>query len=349
MIQTINIANFVEEQLNNNTLGKHFLVYADAGDMRNAKRCCEYKYYTNCLLEIISSSLTPIKNISFQTATAQIMFIVDLAETGVEAYGEEARKQSRNLIDVKSAINEMIERLNGTTITQEINEKTYTTTIGFAQPTDGQKTQLGEVSEALPIYLTMTFSFFENGVNANDCHIYLNGEDLYFTRCVITKVRTADQNEFANTKGAKSYMLLGGKSVDLVVPAVSTEMGTEIMRDVLENDTNVAYNVRIETPLYTKQFIGTIGNDAVNMDAGANLGYNLSLVEIGENMAKYGSKWQQIQTNEQQVELTILGENISIYWGDGNSDYFETIEENPTHTYTDGKTRHKIKIFNPEG
>lgn len=344
MIQTIDIANYIEAQLNANTLGKHFLVYADAGDMRKAKRCKEYKYYTNCLLEVISSSLTPIKNISFQTATVQVMFIVDLAETGLAEYGEEARQQSRNLIDVKSAINEMIERLNGTTTTQEVDGKTYTTTIGFAQPTDGQKTQLGEVAEALPIYLTMTFSFFENGVNANDCHIYLNGEDLYFTRCVISKVRTADQSQFANSKGSKSYILLGGKSVDLVVPAVSTDMGTEIMRDILEDDTNNAYNIRIDTPLYKKQFIGTLGNDAVNMDAGANLGYNISLVETNENLAKFGSDWVVTTESGETITKTLLGEKISIYWGDGTSDYLVEGGE-ITHTYTDDKASHTIRVF----
>lgn len=344
MIETIDMANFIEAQLNANTQGKNFLVFADEGDMRKAQRCKQYKYYTNCLLEVISSSLTPIKNISFQTATVQVMFIVDLAEAGYGKYGQQDREQSENLISVKASINEMIERLNGNTITQEINGKTYTTTIGFAQPTDGQKTQLGEVSEALPVYLTMSFSFFENGVNANDCHVYLNGEDLYFTRCVISKVRTADQSEFASSTGGKSYVLVGGKSIDLVIPAVSTAMGTAIMKDTLENETNKAYNIRIVTPLYTKQFVGTLGNVSANMDAGANLGYNVSLVETNENLAKFGTEWTINTENALSVTKSLLGKNISVYWGDGTNDFLTTSGE-ISHNYTDGKTTHVSKVF----
>ena len=347
MINTIDLANFIENELNLNTLGKKFLVYADAGYMREAKRCKEYKYYTNCILETISSTITPIKNISFQTETLQLMFAVDLAETGETKEGNLDREQSRNLIDVKSAIYETIKRLNGTTQSKEFDGTTYAVTIGFSSPTDGQRTQIGDISDALPIYLTMSANFFENGVNANDCHVYLDDEDLYFTRCVISKVRTADQSEFASQSGAKSYMLLGGKSIDLVIPAVDTDMGEEILKDILGNDTNKAYNVRIETPLYTSQFICTFGNDAVNMDVSANLGYNVSLVEIKENLAKYGSKWQITTTSDTTVEVTTLKPKTTIYWGDGSSEYSAT--GNETHTYTDDKESHTIRMFNKEG
>jgi len=348
MIKTIDIANYIEGELNDNTLGKKFLVYADAGYMRNAKRCKEYKYYTNCIMETISSTITPIKNISFQTETVQLMCIVDMAETGETIEGLEDRKQSRNLLDVKSILYGLIERLNGTTQTKSFNGTSYAVTISFSAPTDGQTTQIGEVAEALPVYLTMSMIFFENGVNTNDCHVYLDDEDLYFTRCVISKVRTADQSEFANSKGAKSYILLGGKSIDLVVPAVSTAMGREMAGDVLGNETNIAHNIRVVTPLQTKQFIGTFGNTAMNMDAGANVGYNISLVEISENLAKYGSKWAETTTTETSVSITTLKPNTSIYWGDGTDTFVKTAGTT-THTYTDNKQSHTIRKFNAEG
>ena len=369
MIDTLYLANYIETQLNANSLGKNFLVYADEGDMRNAKRCCEYKYWTNCLLETISSSITPIKNMSFQTETVQVMFIVDLAESGETTTGLQDRVQSNNLIDVKTCIYEMIERLNGTTQTETIGGKTYSITLGFGSPTDGQKTQLGEVSEGLPIYLNITMAFFENGVNSNDCHIFVNGEDLYFTRCVVSKVNTADQSQFASSQGgSKAYMLNSGKSIDLIVPTVSTSVGTLIMRDIFEDGKNNALDVYIQTPLYSKQFIGTFGNNSVSMDAGSNLGYNVSIVEGKENLLKYDNNWREYTLDEADItipegatDFSIINWSVyctaffSVYWGDGYGDNSnQPIEQGEIasetgrrfyHVYTDGKTQHKIRLL----
>jgi len=376
MIDTLYLANYIETQLNANSLGKNFLVYADEGEMRNAKRCCEYKYWTNCLLETISSSITPIKNMTFQTETVQVMFIVDLAETGETSVGTNNRQQSNNLIDVKTCIYEMIERLNGTTQVETIGGKTYSVTLGFGSPTDGQKTQLGEVSEGLPIYLNITMAFFENGVNSNDVHVYVNGEDLFFTRCVISKVNTADQNQFADSsKGGKAYMLTSGKSVDLILPTVSTTVGGLIMQDILENGKNKALDVYVQTPLYSKQFIGTFGNNSVSMDAGANLGYNVSIAEGKESLLKYDNSWDERTfddsiinasvpagaTNASVLDWRVEGSltnsaYFAVYWGDGSANNSTQPSQSQTenyskfeHAYNDENQTHKVRIFKKSG
>lgn len=345
MIQTLWLANYIENQLNNNNLGKKFLVFADEGDMRETRRKCgKTERYTNCLLEVMSNTLVPIRNISFQTFNLQLMLIVDLMASGLQNENQYNREQSTNLIDIKSILGGFINSLNGQTFAQEIDGKTYNMTITFGTLTDGQKMELGDVNEALPLYLSMTFTFFENGVNANDTHIYLNNEDLYFTRYVVSKVKTTDQNEYAGgTKGAKSYVLIGGKSIDMVIPVVNTPIGKKIMEDILGDEINEAYCVRVVTPLYEKRFIGILGNDTLNADAGANLGYNLSIVEGKENELKYGENWQIETTTEQTITKTILGQK-TVFWGDNTSDYVEAGGE-LTHSYTDNKEKHIIRIY----
>lgn len=345
MIDTLYLANFIEEQLNANTLGKKFLIFADEGDLRKSqKKCCkERAYYTHGLLEVVTPTLVPIKNITFETASAQLMLIVDLVERGYQKEGQFERLQSTELLDVKRCIEQLISELNGKTLTVENGGKTYTVTVTLGQPTVGQKMSLGEISEGLPLYMQFAFSFFENGVNANDCHIYLNNEDLYFTRCVISKVKTADQNEFAGKKGGRSFVLSGGKSIDLVLPTVNTNIGVEIIKDILEDEINNAYAVRVDTPLYKKNFIGILGNNSVSMDAGANLGYNISIVQGVENMLKYGEKWAIEETSSVSLTKSILGNKI-IFWGDDTSDYIENGGE-IEHTYTDGKQKHIIRIY----
>lgn len=355
MIDTNFLANFIESALNeNSTSNMKFLVFSDVGDMRKAKRCCKYEYYTNCILETVSSSITPIKNMSFETITMQVMFAVDIAEIGRTEQGDLNRKQSRTVIDVKNAIGQFIEAYNGSTTSQSLyingEQKNYAMTMSFGYPTDGQVSQIGHISEALPIYLSISFAFFENGMNANNVKMVVDGEDLYFTRCVISKVRTADQNEFAQTKGAKSYILMGGKSYDLVIPTLDTYVGKEIMKDIIGDEENVARCVHYEADFPSgtveKYFIGIFGNDSVNIDAGANLGYNLSVVEAKENLLKYDDEnWDIIVASQENVTITNIdvGQNDVVFWGDGTIS--SSTNGEATHTYIDGNEKHTIRHF----
>lgn len=345
MIDTLFLANKIEDMLNSNDLGINFLIFADEGDLQKTiKKGIHIEKYTHGLVETISSTIVPIKNMNYLTITAQLMILVDLADTGYVKEGPKQRAQSDNLINIKQCVNELISSLNGQSITIEDDNKTYTLTMGFNKPTVGQKMSLGEISEGLPLYLTMTFNFFENGVNANDCKIIINNENIYFTRAVVSKVKTSDQNEFAEMSGGRTCSLVSGKSVDLVIPCVNTEVSRLIMQDILEDDSlNKAIAVRIETPLYSKNFIGILGNSTVSMEVGSNLGYNISLVQGVEHLLNFDSNWKTEEVSGQSVTKTLNGKGF-IFWGDNTSDY---VEGNAiiTHDYSDNKDSHTIYIF----
>lgn len=345
MIDTLFLANQIEEQLNNNSLGIEFLIYADEGDMvKTVKTGAQIKKYTHGLIETISSNIVPIKNISYLTITSQLMIIADLADTGYIEEGNKKRVQSDNLLNIKQCINEVIERLNGQTMTVSDGSKTYNVTMGFNKPTVGQKMSLGEISEGLPLYMIISFNFFENGVNANDCRIIVNNEDVYFTRAVVSKIKTADQNEFANVSGGRTAALIGGKSIDLIIPCVNSPVCKFIMQDILEDGVlNQALACRIETPLYNYNFIGILGNDSVSLDVGANLGYNISLVQGVEHILNYDNNWKSETTFETTITKNLTGPGF-IFWGDNTSDYVET-NGSITHNYHDNKTSHIIRVY----
>lgn len=345
MIDTLYLANQIQEQLNNNSLGMEFLVFADEGDLvKTQKKGNIEKRYVNALLDTISSNIVPIKSISFQTINTQLTVLVDLVDAGFVEEGVKKRKQSRNLLNVKQCIEELTNTINGQTIILSDEGKSYTVSISMSRETVGQKMSIGEMYDCVPVYISISFALFENGVNANDCKIIVNNEDIYFTRFVVTKVKQADQSEFANTKGGKSYMLVGGKSLDIVVPTTNSIVGKFIMQDILENnELNKAVSVRIETPLHSHNFIGVLGTGSVNADINANLGYNISVVEGVEHLLTYGDGWKVENRNENTVSYNMLSKG-TIYWGDGTSDYADK-RQNISHTYIDGLPSHNIRIF----
>lgn len=343
MIDTLYLANMIENNLNSNTLGLNFLIFADEGDLRNTVRePRKTTKYTHGLLEVTSSSLIPIKSITFQTFTTQLMILVDL-DSCKSKFNATEREQSTNLLDVKAVLNDFIKANNGVTTPITIDSKTYNLTMALSMLTDGQKMSLGEISEGLPLYLTINFTFFENGVNANDCHLYINHEDIYYTRLVISRVKTTDNNNMANNNGAKVLSLMGGKSFDAVVPATTSAMGVKIMQDILGNELNKAYCIRVETPLASENYICILGNDSANLDTGANVGFNIAFAEGIEKLLDYGADWQVSTVSGATTTKTTIG-NATIFWGDGTSTYLKQ-NATTTHTYTDGKNTHIVRIY----
>lgn len=317
--------------------GKHFKIFADEGELKKAtKNYGEAPTdYTSGIVEVMSSSLIPIRDIRLNTYSIQITLFVDLALNGFTS-----EKESINLNDIRKIITEIIDAKNGTTGFY----KNFSQSITFDYPTNGQKSDVGFISDCLPIYLTCNMAFFENGINANNCQIILNGENISFTRAVFTRKRTADSQTFNGDASQKTIMQANGLSIDLVLPIQDNDISRLFTKDCLEGG-NFAINVEIITPLYEKTFIGTFGDDQIALDIATNAGGNMSIVEAKENILdySYSPKWQVVEKHDENVEV-VAQKDAVIYWGDGNK--LKVLEDGTiTHTYTDGKTKHILRIF----
>lgn len=343
MIDILYLANFIEDELNKNTLGKEFRIFATEGDLvQSARVDGKLRVYEQGIVRVVSSNIVPIKNINFETINAQLMILAEMQRGSVSLEGSNERPQSTNVLDVKQCIGEVIGRVNGQTVNIDLEGKTYALTVGMSLPTEGEKTGLGQIADAVPLYINLSFVFFENGINSNDCEIYINGENMYFTTATVTRIKTADTSTFANSKVNKGVALVGGKSVDLVVPVLSSEVSQVIMEDILDDTKiNRAVNVRVKTPLSEMQFIGLLGNTTLNLESGLNAGYNVSVIQGIEDALVYDDNWTiREQTNyTETVNLTSAG---TVYWGDGVVENFDEAQS-VSHTYTG--SGHTIRVF----
>lgn len=345
MINTKYLATYFTDLLNQYgaTYNKSFKIFADEGELKREVK--EYgkqpKQFTTGLVEIISSTLTPIRGIRLNTYAVQLSLYIDLAMDGVNE-----NKESYNLMTIRDIITKIIEDKNGTTAMVDVDGTSYSqsTTIGY--PTTGIKSEVGFISDCLPLYWTFNFAFFEDGINANNCTLYINDVNIPFTRLVCTRQRTAEQNNFASDSSSKTIMQINGLSLDIVMPALSNnDVSNLIMKDVL-NGGNYAISVVMETPVFTKAFIGTLGNTQASLDVATNIGYNISIVEGVPNTLDYSydTKWSTKTSNSSSATVEITdGKPRTIYWGDGYVDVFKT--ETITHIYDDGKTKHTIRIY----
>ena len=343
MINTVYLANLVQDYLNTNELNKKFLVFADEGDMRKAVCKGNYKEeYTHGVLEIISDNIVPFEDWEFQTINTRLMLFVDLQSGGTVKETDLERPQSKNLIQVKDCVDNMIMAVNGKSSYVEIEDKIYNFTITMSKPTNGQKTALGDIPEGLPIYCSIQFTIFQNGVNSNYCKIKVNGESLGYTQLVKTKNGTANQSNVGN-EGARTYILAGGKSFDFIVPLLTSGVTQEFVKHLYNDELNTAFETEFEYPDFSYHFICVLGRVQETNTRGSNATLNISLSQGVEDILNYDERWTIQETS--QKELTLSGVELGnvVYWGDKTWNVIKS-EEDKSHTYAEAK-KHKIKIF----
>lgn len=334
MIDTLFLANKLQEVLCQNSYGMDFLIFGDVGDLKKSKRVgTKIEKYTQGVLEQVSSEIVPIQNIELKVINTELCLFVDINDM---AFFESAGKeQSKNLQVIKEILQETLYSINGTTIEMTDGGKTYNVTIAMSEATNGSKTSLGEIGELLPLYINVSFTIFENGINNNDFKLVLNNEEVYTTRLVITKAKTPDQSTFAKDKQSKVYMLMGGKSIDVTMPVLNTEFSRFVYQDIIGHSNNRPVAVVIKSPLGDTAFVGILGNSTITGDIGKNMGYNFAIVQGAERALTFDTNWEK-RTPSQQTYTYVKYDNKkeTIIWGDGQYTIAEEMG-NYVHEYTD--------------
>lgn len=318
MIDTLYLANKLQEVLCQNSYGIDFLVFSDTGDLVKSKRVgTKIEKYVQGVLEQTSSEIVPIQNIELKVINTELCLFVDINDLAF--FETKGKEQSKNLQVVKEILNETLYAINGQTIEMAEGGKTYNVTIAMSEATNGDKTSLGEIGEMLPLYISISFTIFENGVNNNDFKLILNNEEVYTTRLVITKAKTPDQSAFAKDKEAKVYMLMGGKSIDVTMPVLNTKFSKFIYEDIIGHSNNRPVAVVLQSPLGDTAFVGILGNSTITGDIGKNMGYNFAVVQGVEYLLSYDSKWEVREpTTKKYTYVKYDNKKETIIWGDGS-------------------------------
>ena len=246
---------------------------------------------------------------------------------------------------IRDIITKVTEENNGTTTMVDIDNISYSQSITMNYPTTGNKSEVGYISDCLPIYWTFNIAMFEDGINANNCKLIINDTDIPFTRMVLTRKRTAEQSNFAGDSSTKTIMQMNGLSVDIVMPALNNNNFSNLLMEDVLNGGDFALNVEIETPTINKTFIGTLGDTTASLDIATNVGFNLSILEAKPDVLDYGyngSQWRVVDTLKKQVKITLKNKS-TVFWGDNNIEVLEAGEY--IYNYTDNKVKHTIRIY----
>lgn len=342
MVEVKDIAEKIQTILNTNSIGKVFKIFSNVGELKkNTKRESEYR---NGLVEIVQSNISTVENMQFLTISTNLTLYVNVDLKG--NYKDGANQgDSIEVTEIYKILNDMISVYNWQTINETFGNKTYTTTYGFKFPTNLQKISLGYINECLPVVMTIDLTLFENGVNSNQWEIKVNGEPIAYTRCVLTRIKTSEQNPGIINKSTKSSIQTNSFGVDFVMPQLQTKFSNAVEREILGEESDMAYCLELKGNASNSAYICALGNTQSSLDRNSNVGFNISLVEHIEELLNYQDNiWVNIPVEIEAYEQDIVTINnlakslgktqkIIIFWGDGK--HTISSEDEISHTYSE--------------
>ena len=339
MIALKRFAQFLENNLNSLGMGE-FKIFCDLGDYQNAVRTGNtVTRFRNGVLEMSSNDITPIKNwISAVTScTLSIVIDVDLKEQNAESGGYYEVEETRE------ALNKLVALKNGQTETfidvEENNSQvTYEVTSYFGSAVVGAVEQASPIGKMVEITLDCFFTYVQNGMNSNDTSISIDSEEIAFVSGEITRVKTAQANQYADDKHINTTNQQNGISIDLRLPYFDSPSGNAIWDDILAcEEQNKGHLVTISNKNGKRQYFMIFGQNGATLQASKNITLGINLVEgKPELMPNIGAPMifeVNAPSNDARLDLGRLGtssidDTVSgfIDWGDGSG--IELLERN---------------------
>ena len=339
MIALKRFAQFLENNLNSLGMGE-FKIFCDLGDYQNAVRTGNtVTRFKNGVLEMSSNDITPIKNwISAVTScTLSIVIDVDLKKQNAESGGYYEVEETRE------ALNKLVALKNGQTETfidveENDSQVTYEVTSYFGSAVVGAVEQASPIGKMVEITLDCFFTYVQNGMNSNDTSISIDSEEIAFVSGEITRVKTAQANQYADDKHINTTNQQNGISIDLRLPYFDSPSGNAIWDDILDcEEQNKGHLVTISNKNGKRQYFMIFGQNGATLQASKNITLGINLVEgKPELMPNIGAPMifeVNAPSNNARLDLGRLGtssidDTVSgfVDWGDGNG--IELLERN---------------------
>lgn len=339
MIELKNLATIIQDGLN--ALGSNvFKVFADMGEFQNyykADNSNDITKYVNGILEVLSPSILPIKNLQVLTWSTRVTFVLD-----ADMLNKDDDGNFLEVTEIRAVLQKYMANNNGVPFSYtDEDDVIFEITPSFSGVSVGVASQLSPLGNALPMYLDLSYIMVESGVNSNAVEILLNSENLYFETCSITRIRTADTNIFSADNTTKQLVLTNGISIGLNLPLLNTEQGLIMEQDVLVGGNNQAQLVQYKRNNVTKNYIMVFGDNTESFSIGKNIGMSIKLAEGRPDLLTYGDNWTKtnITVSANETKTVQVQPSGVVFWGDGESEInSSSVQVSKTHTYTNAGT-----------
>ena len=310
-------------------------LFADYGEFERSYREHNEVIVPTCgIFKMQPMTVTPLQGLFLASATGMV----------------EIAAEVDRVAQIRALIDELAATCNGETVTMEDEDgKTYLVTFSYSTAYVGaERTAPNNTGKMIPVSMTVYCSIIQNGVSSCDVQLELDGEPIFFTEFIASHQRVADS--YATDEGTtKAAILQGGRSFDFVSPLLSSTLGAAYRKAIFGNEGNKAhcFTVTIDGQFYG--YIGAFGNTSASTQAPQNVGCNISILEGDPETLIFDDRWSAVEMlgTEHTIEAPTLGAKYVVFWGDGETDLWDTAEDGKsalTHKYAEHDAR-TIRLY----
>ena len=278
MIALETLAKQIETNLNLNSKGIKFAIFADMGKFQKALGTrTEYKHYTNGVLKVIDSAVVPTQGITVATQSVMLEVVAELT------FGKDYEEIIRNH---RAVLDSYFTEFRVELISD--NDKSYSVNMISSIASTGEAQVRSEIGSSMTWYVRIDYGFIENGLNSLNCAFTLDGVTVPYSSATITNRPQIEEITYSNTEGVgKNVVTARTRGFDFQVPAQAAEGLSQILLLSVLDDDNGEHTLTVTFGEVTRTYTVVFGQTNVVLQGVQNAGHNISLIEaavdIGDN------------------------------------------------------------------
>ncbi len=270
MIALETLAKQIETNLNLNSKGIKFAIFADMGKFQKALGTrTEYKHYTNGVLKVIDSAVIPTQGMTVATQSVMLQVVAELT------FGKDQEEIIRNH---RAVLDSYFTEFRVELISDD--DKSYSVNMTSSIVSTGEPQIRPEIGSSMTWYVRIDYGFIENGLNSLNCTFTLDGVTVPYSSATITNRPQIEEIPYSNTAGVgKNVVTARTRGFDFQVPAQASEgLGQILLLAVLDDDT-VKHTLTVKFGTVTRTYTVVFGQTNVVLQGVQNAGHNISLIE----------------------------------------------------------------------
>lgn len=278
MIEINDFAREIETALNANAYGIAFKVFTDEAEFQTAiKTPLSRKKFTNAIMRVGPSSITPTQGLTVATQSVAIEFCAALPNPDTDEEIVTAHRATLDGFFKKYTVSQMSGKDN------DGNTVTYTVSALYSLAGTGDVAVRDGVGTSVTFNVSAEFAYIENGLNSNNCTFTLDGFTIPYTAAKITKSPTAQSDAFSDSNGkGESVNTSFVRSFDFQLPALNDKngIGSLIIDGLLGDELFGTHTLVISiVGRIPKTYTVTFASTDITLEGINNAGHNISLIE----------------------------------------------------------------------
>lgn len=304
MIELTTLAKSVQNALNDKK-GFNFYISTDTADLKLPEReGNEVIEYINGIMQSVGSEITNLmagseKSLIYATQTCSLRLVVPLQNEEFDTFilkdGSVIYEAPENADDIAKYIQGYQTKLEnvravltsvfqGVTVSDMTDSagKNFSVTTAYSLEQGGQRAQLPNIGDSYSFYVSIYYSFIENGISTKNMTFKLDGAIIPYQTVTVFRTPTMDGNVYANTKdgATKNITLQTSFSASFELPSFKDDTTTSnIINFIMNGKINQAHILTFNYNGITKDYLVTYGENKVMGETIKNVGQTLTLVE----------------------------------------------------------------------